>query len=584
MFLKKLYSEPLGLFEPVEFKNGINFIFGKKGSKDKKKSLNGIGKSLSLDFIDFCLLSSLTPRLRLAREKKILDGFKIVLEFVVNDKPYSIKRSIETPNQEIEFCEASKCKLYKESEISELLCDLIFKDSKYSGFYSNKCLRHLLSFFIKIQPPKKDRFTDPIQYMYGPKVMELMQYHFLFMGINNTLLHKNFILQVELKERKPIIIGIERFIKETYGFRNIGDATNEIDRILLEIKQLESLVQDFKLVGQYDNAEREVNDLTAKIKDLWYQNFNDRKKIESYSDSFKLDETVNTKKIERIYQDLNALLAQKIKKTLDEAIIFRKQLSESRKEFLFKEIEGLKKVIERKETEINALEIERARLFGFLSNKEAIRDLSEAYLLLSKKREKLNHLEGKLGLYTDFQKEKAELKKEEAELYSEILQFLDKIKGQVSEFRKVFSEIYNAIYTDVINQSVFAINPKEKTDAKIEIRISFPSDLSKGKNQGRTLIYDLAMLFHAIEMGIKVPRFLIHDGIFDGMDKAHFVHLYEYLESKAKVSKFQYIVTMNEEGTLNENFGSSEKVTPEKIAEEAIICLTSDKKFVGKNF
>ena len=69
MLLNKLYSEPLGLFsKTVEFKNGVNFIFAKKDkSSDAKKSLNGVGKSLFLNFLDYALLSSETAHIKSAK-------------------------------------------------------------------------------------------------------------------------------------------------------------------------------------------------------------------------------------------------------------------------------------------------------------------------------------------------------------------------------------------------------------------------------------------------------------------------------------------------------------------------------------
>jgi len=66
MFLKRLYSEPFGLFRSgkpehphiIVFKDGFNFIFGKKdNAADSKESLNGIGKSTICDLIDFCYLN-----------------------------------------------------------------------------------------------------------------------------------------------------------------------------------------------------------------------------------------------------------------------------------------------------------------------------------------------------------------------------------------------------------------------------------------------------------------------------------------------------------------------------------------------
>lgn len=112
-----------------------------------------------------------------------------------------------------------------------------------------------------------------------------------------------------------------------------------------------------------------------------------------------------------------------------------------------------------------------------------------------------------------------------------------------------------------------------------------PAMRSEGKNQGRTLIYDLAVLLDAVEKESNCPGFLVHDGIFDSMDKAHFVAIVNLLNSMNRSGrKFQYILPINEEGTLNEKFGNVDEVTPGKIEQEAIIVLTPGKKLLGTSW
>lgn len=590
MFLKRLYSEPIGLFPTVEFKDGVNFIFGKKDKEsDKKDSLNGIGKSLLIDLIDFCLLSGIRPdqNPRLNKAKKFMEGHSIVLEFEVDGKDYLLKRNPSTPNKDIEFgLVGEEMKLYTESEIKPVLTDLVFLNKDYEGKYSNHWLRKLLPFFVKKERPKKGgEFTDPVRFLENGKPMELNIYHLFLMGIDNTLAYKNFDIQENLKEKQPFMDGVEKFVQETYGLENISTAHSEIDKIKRDIKSIETNIASFKLASEYEDAEERANKLTAQIKDLWYKNYNNRKNIENYKASYRQDVNINVKQIENLYKEANELLAGQIKKTLDEAIKFRENLSSSRKNFLSKEIESINVDVKKNDEQIVILEEERAKIFGFLSAKAAIADLSEAYLSLSRRREALNELEGKVKLYLDVSKEKADLKSEEAKLMGEMISFIADIQvTKLPAFRDVFVEIYNSAYVENKNESTFDISLKEKTDAKIDINVTFPADLSKGKNRGRTLVYDLAILFHAIKENIRSPRFLIHDGIFDGMYKGHFVHLYEYLEKRKTSDRFQYIITLNEEGELSENFGNTDRVTIDRISQEAIINLTPSSKFFGKSW
>ena len=174
MFLHKLYSEPGGLFDEVTFKEGVNFIFAKKdGEEDPKSSLNGIGKSLLLNLVDYCLLSSETEHIKSAKKNNDLNGYKVVLEFKIADKFYVIKRSFAYPNRDILFGTrgedlASYDNTSKDKRLSHILCDLIFKNPTYEGAYSNKWLRQLMPFFIKSQSSKeKVNFKDPIMYLHN---------------------------------------------------------------------------------------------------------------------------------------------------------------------------------------------------------------------------------------------------------------------------------------------------------------------------------------------------------------------------------------------------------------------------------
>src|SRR3989344_568578 len=388
MFLKRLHSEPIGLFPSVEFKDGVNFIFGKKDKEsDKKDSLNGIGKSLLVDLIDFCLLSTLRPdqNPRLSKAKKFMEGHSIVLEFEIGGKDYLLKRNPTTPNKEIGFgVIGEEVKLYTDTEIKPVLADLMFLNENYSGEYSNRWLRKLVPFFIKKERPKKGgEFTDPVKYLENGKPMELNIYHLFLMGIDNTLAYKNFDIQENLKEKQPLMNGVEKFVQETYGLENISTAHNEIDKIRRDIKGIETNIASFKLASEYEDAEERANKLTLRIKDLWYKNYNSRKNIESYKASYRQDVNINVNQIEKLYKEASELLAGQIKKTLNEAVQFREDLSNSRRKFLSKEIESINVEVKSNAGQITSLEEERAKVFSFLSAKAAISDLSEAYLSLS---------------------------------------------------------------------------------------------------------------------------------------------------------------------------------------------------------
>ena len=587
MFLKKLYSEPPTLFQLVEFKNGINFIFGKKDTaKDTKDSLNSIGKTTLLDLIDFCLLSDFSKKnTRLYKEIKRLTNHKIVLEFEIQSIHYLIKRTVDKP-RDIEFGLFSETpKVIQIDDLKEKLFGLIFDNPDYRGKLDSSWYRKLMLFFLKIHKRQRGQFLDPIKYLSSEigKEIELNQYHFFLLGIDNTLLCRNYDAQQGVSERNTAIREVKRLVENHYQI-DIKNVDSEINRLERRIKKIKKIIESFQLAEQYDDVEAQANLLTRQIKELSAQNFWDNKKIETYQESYELKDILDTRKINQIkklYNEASLLLGEKIGKPLVEAIQFRKQLALSREEFLSDEINALQTEIERRREKIKKWDEERAKLFLFLDSKEALKDLTGAFYNLAETKTKLSDLEGKVKTYHDLLKEKADWELKDKEINKGILEYVDVIKPQISSFYEIMSSVYNDIYPKNQDNLSFGVSPKPLANAKLSININFDDGESKGQNRGRTLVYDIAVLLHTIKKNINCPRFLIHDGLFDGMDKAHFIELYNFIENTlSQGKKFQYIITLNEEGTLNQNFGGDfEKINADKIEKEAIAVLTPANKF-----
>ena len=222
-----------------------------------------------------------------------------------------------------------------------------------------------------------------------------------------------------------------------------------------------------------------------------------------------------------------------------------------------------------------------------MADKGAIKDLTEAHYELGRKRDKKSELTGRLALYDSLNLEITKLELESKNLEYEMRLHLNGLKEKViPALEDKFSKIYNAIYSDRRDQSSFGIREAFRKDAKIEIMVKFPDMGSKGKNQGRTLIYDLLVVLNNLENNRGLPSFLVHDGIFDGMDKAHFIALFSFIEEmiEKRGIEFQYIVTFNEEGTLTEKFGTSDAINSEIIEKKAIAVYTPTKKLLGTDF
>ena len=88
-------------FHSIKFNDGINIVMGKSGnsSKDnkKKKTINGVGKSLIIKIIDFCLGSDKNETW-----ENPLKGWVFYLEYSLENDKHTIKRSVVEDKYELE--------------------------------------------------------------------------------------------------------------------------------------------------------------------------------------------------------------------------------------------------------------------------------------------------------------------------------------------------------------------------------------------------------------------------------------------------------------------------------------------------
>lgn len=586
MYLLRLYSEPIGLFDSVEFKNGVNFIYGKKEKLTPKNSINSIGKSTFLDLLDFCLLSSYQKahNARLFAANSILSGYEYVLEFEVDEIKYIIKRNVDE-NRRIKFGNPNNLQEYDIDSLKRILGELVFYRKDYIGKFFPTWYRSLISFYLKVQKFKREQFNDPIKYVKDMSEVEINVYQLYLLGLDNTFAYENFKTKTDLKKILPAIKQIESLLKEKYDLQSLNETNQNINKLRYEIKKLESAIASFRLSTEYEDVEKEANILTQTIKDNWYQNFVDKKRIEAYKESYSATENISITRIKNIYEELSVEFALQVKKTLEEAVQFRKKLSHNRKSFLEEEIKLLTELIEKRDEEINLLETKRAQLFSFLSAKEAIKDLTEAFGIISEKKSQLSDLESNTKILNELILEKNQIEAKQKTIDNQIFEYVTNLGIKIENLYEIFTDVYNSIYVNLQNMSGFSIDYNKRKDKLIDISITMPDMYGKGKNAGRTLVYDLFLLLNSFKFSHNFPRFLVHDGIFDGVDKAHFIATYEFIEKIANSgTKIQYITTINEEGTLSEKFGNSDKVTPDRIEEEAILVLSSQTKLFNKDF
>lgn len=594
MYLKKFYTRPAKYFSDITFRDGINYVYGyrDKTQGKTKTSLNNLGKSSFLDLIDFTLGSDFSkdknPRLYTSYEMGFLKGLTIYLEFESGENHYTISRSFENPRLVKLKTNKGKYKEYRLEDFRVTLCDIIFARDDYPGFYSPDWLRRLLAFYVTILKTNKKEYPDPFSYLEYTSELALLQYHLFLLNIDNRLIYNLNVKTDEIDEKKKLVNTAAKNFISVHQLKTISDVEDKIKQLKTEIEEIRERIKAYKLASsQKLNAEK-ANELTKTINKLSFENFSHQKKIDTYKESLSNNLSIRLSTVENIYNDFQELLGTKIRKELEEVVKFRKNLISSRKDFILEEINKLKKEIENNKFKIDELDNQRADIFRILSTASAIKNLADANALIVSKEKEASNLEGQIQTYSVYSKQVSDLQQEVSKIESNIIELRESIRDIELEFYKVFSSVYQELYPTKKNTSLFSFSidsrPKVKSKLKIDI-LNDPTRFGKGKNRGRTLIYSLSVLFYSIIKNYNAPRFLIHDGIFDGVDKVHFVDVIKYLNKQLdRGYKFQYIVTLIEEGVLTDKLDPEKVAAHENIIKEAILLLTPGKPLFKENF
>jgi len=596
MYLNKFYTRPAKYFPDIKFRNGINYVYGYrdkiKQKGQRKDSLNNLGKSSFLDMIDFTFGSEFTkdknPRLYAAFENGFLSSLTVYLEFESGKNSYVVRRSFDNPRVVELKTNKGKYKEYPLKDFQTKLCNIIFARDDYPGFYSPTWLRRLLPFYITILKINKKEYPDPFSYLEFTRELALLQYHLFLLNIDNRLIYNLNVKVDEIDEKKKLVsTAVKNFIS-VHQMKTISDVENKIKQIKTEVEEIRERIKAYKLASsQKLNAEK-ANELTKKINKFSFENFSQQKRIDTYGASLSNNLSIRLSTVENIYNDFQELLGTKIRKELEDVVKFRKNLVASRKDFILEEIEKLNKEIENNKIKIDDLDNQRAEIFRILSTASAVKNLADANALIVSKEKEASNLEGQIKTYTIYSKQVSDLQQEVSKIESNIIELRENIRSTELDFYKVFSSIYQELYPAKTDTRLFSFSidsrPKIKSKLKIDI-LNDPEKFGKGKNRGRTLIYNLSVLFYSIINTYNAPRFLIHDGIFDGIDKVHFVDVIKFLNKQVtRKHKFQYIVTLIEEGVLTDKLDPEKVAAHEKIIKEAILLLTPNKPLFKKHY
>jgi len=562
MQLKKVYANKSS-FRTVEFnKTGLSFIVAKQKDPENKnngKTYNGVGKSLLVNIIHFCLGSK---KKNYASFCNKLPGWEFYLDFTIGGIDYTAKRTTDKPNRIV--LNDEEFTLAKFNTKMESMCFNIPDDISHLSF------RSLLPFFIR---PNKRWYVDFNGASSSYNQYQTMLYNAFLLGLDVFLAQKKY----GIKKEQDRIKTLEGNFKNDELLRDFFTGNKDVALTIVDLEeQIEKLdrnLSNFMVADDYQEVQKEADRIENELFEINNKIILIQNNIESVNKSLNIETKTDRNDIAKVYEEANVHFSENLQKTLNDLERFYEKLVVNRKKRLLEQKNKFESEIEEKSKTANKLISELDRLMKYLGDHQAL----DVFLSLSDKRAhlktKLETLRKYQSLQSEYKEKLRDAEKIQLEQSETTENFLTEIETEINVLRDYFRSLAKRFYPNAVAGLSVGNNDGENLqryniDAKIE------SDNSDGINNVKIFCYDMTLLFKGQNHNID---FLFHDSrLFDGIDERQKAELFKIVYEEFTNSSKQYIATVNQ-NQLNEIRGYLDPEHFQKIVvDNTVLTLTDD--------
>lgn len=587
MKLCKIYSN--GLFQNVEFSEGVNVIVGEITDRDNSDlDSHNIGKSLLLEVIDYLLLKKVSQKNKYFLTKNpIFAAYVFYAEIKLNSGEYLIiKRAVEN-NTKISF-KLNKMKLDSfNTELSDwdeedLPIDKAKK--RLDTYLSFDVLpswpyRKSLNYFMRHQQDYVDVFK--LSKFHGPhKDWKPMVFDLL--GFDGSLIKQKLELEEQYTELEKKIVLLETE-------NRVSSSDEDKVRGLIDIKkdefqELSKQIDQFDF-HQQDNVQKQylVDDMENQIKIANTQHYAIQHEISKIRQALSAEgevDYIDLQEIQALYSEVELFFPNELLTEFEKVIVFNKSITSERNAFLRENLSDLEALSEELDKSLKSLEEEKAGILLELTDKDSYEKFKTYQKKLSKVEAEIIIFEEKLRNISKM----SEMQEKVSELSSSIKEKITELKNAIAEqkhkhLRKLFNE-----FTMEILGTPAVLSVRTNKENNIEFEAEYQSkedlvstDLASGNTYKKILCaaFDISLLQHYNSSSFY--RFVYHDGILDTLDIRKKEKYIEFIRKLTAEYDVQYILTAieSEVNQLRDTFSLKEDE----------MCLTlTDESCEGKLF
>lgn len=532
--INRLYSEP-EIFTPISFDFGVNIIMGEKSERTNKKI--GVGKSVCIEFINFCLLKRISDsRLNLISKKnaEIIDS-QIKLDFDFNNKKVIISRSISKPEHVSIQIDGEHIHFDKLDDASKYLGNLYFE--KYPANTKRLSFRNLLQPIIR---DERSEFKDLIKcFDTNKSITSDFSPHLFFLNVGLQKYTDIKFLNDNLKKKNTFYSETKKLVTNNNEIK-IQDAKAHLNELESEVGKVNKAIEQLKTNESFELIQADLVKLETKLADLRTKQQAIKFEIKQI-DSFPKPESINENEIQIIFNQFKKGLGDMVEKSLDDLKEFKNKIDGFRNTIVNDRLTSLKSELSEINSIVRKLDEDYSEKISLLDNGEILKDLKTSIRVFNEKNRELNNLRSLIQKYDESERDKKKLEAEKAVLISDLEEELYKNQDTLKSFKESILSIHERIMGN--REAHFEIKTT-KNQSVVDFIMRTDDDGSHSTERMKVFIYDISLMLNE-HTRKNHPRFLIHDNIFEDDDSIEksLNFLFEY--NNKTPNEFQYIVTLN---------------------------------------
>ena len=565
--INKLYSEPQ-IFDPITFEYGVNIIMGEKSESTNKKI--GVGKSVCIEFINFCLLKRISDsRLSLIpKSNSDVINSQIKLDIDFNNKKITISRSIKKPEQVSVFIDNDEKIFENLEDASDYLGNLYFES--HSANTKRLSLRNLLQPIIR---DERSEFKDLIQCFDTKKRIPLnFSPHLFYLDIGLDKYNEIKKLNEDLKKKRTFYSETKKLVTNNDELK-IQDAKAHLNELESEVNRVNKSVENLKNNESFELIQEDLIKLESELLDLRTRQQSIKYEIKQI-DSLPKPENINENEISIIFNQFKEGLGDLVEKSLDDLKDFKNKIDGFRNSIVNDRLISLKSELLKINDVIRKLDDKYSEKLGLIDNGEVLRDLKTSIMVFNEKNRDLNNLRSLIEKYDIAEREKKYLEKEKTILIADLDEEFYQGQNILKSFRETILDVHEKIMGN--REAHFDVKSTKNVDI-VEFVMRIDDDGSHSTERMKVFIYDISLMLNEYT-GKKHPRFLIHDNIFEDDDSIEKSLNYLFQYNEKSPNEFQYIVTLNRD--LIESASRNDKLLFD-IDDVKRATFTKEERFLG---